>query len=334
MGSCRGGSSTEESVTRLLIIKPSSLGDIVHALQVAHAIQTQMPQVKIDWVAREIFAPLVEVCPVVDRVMIFRRMGGVTAFFRLLREIRSTRYDYVLDMQGLARSAIMTAASRGRRKLGRSDAREGARLACHRLAPLPSSGRLSHAVEILLQFCRLLNVRPELAGPLPFEMREDALGGSLPAAVLEARPIVLFPGSRRPEKEWRGFGELTRILLEQEPETRVVWAGNEVLPDPVPVDDAGRFHNLTARTSLEALVPLVTAAGAVVANDSGPMHLAAATGRPTLAVFGPTDPALYGPYPLNSPRHEVVRAPGGDLGKLSAAAVYEKLGALRDRCRK
>jgi heptosyltransferase I len=329
MDCCGASDSSHDKAMKLLIIKPSSLGDIIHGLQVAHTIRAQLPEVQIDWVARDIFAPLVEACPVVDRVLCFRRKEGIGAFVRLLREIRLTRYDWVLDFQGLARSGLMTLASRSPRKLGRSDAREGARLAYHETAPLPEGDRPRHAVEILLQFCPLLGLRPELAGPIPLRIDRKELESLLEPHYLQGQSVVLFPGSRRPEKEWKGFAELTRLLLKRMAHVRVIWSGSE------PVASAGiegsRFVNLTGRTSLQAVISLVAEAGVVVANDSGPMHLAAALGRPTLAVFGPTDPERYGPFPLQDPAHIVVQAPNGNLEALSAEDVYAALSRLLGR---
>lgn len=323
MTRCCEDTASRSNRPRLLIIKPSSLGDIVHGLQLAHSIRSQMPAVEIDWVAREVFAPLVELCPVVDRVIVFERRGGPAAFLRLLKRIRQRRYDVVLDLQGLARSGLMTAAARAERKLGRSDAREGARLACHESAPLPPAGRRSHALDILLRFCPLLDLQPILARPLPFRTSGPGPEPILPLEARKPAPVVLFPGSRRPEKEWKGFSELTRLLLQRQPQVRVVWAGSEKMA--AGKHDDGRFFNLTGKTSLPALVPLIAGARVVVANDSGPMHLAAALGVPTVALFGPTPPELYGPYPLDDPRHIVVRAPGGDLARLTAETVYARV---------
>src|ERR1041385_1871813 len=96
---------------RVLIIKPSSLGDIIHALQVAQSLRAQTGEVEIDWVAAKAFAPLVRACPVVDRVYEFDRKGSVADFARLAKEIRREQYDWALDMQGLARSAVLLAAA-------------------------------------------------------------------------------------------------------------------------------------------------------------------------------------------------------------------------------
>jgi ADP-heptose:LPS heptosyltransferase len=113
-----------DSIQRILIIKPSSMGDIIHGLLVAEAIQAQLPNVSIDWVVRREFAELVDAASVIDQTFIFKRTGGIRGFVRLMRAIRAQRYDVVIDLQGLARTGILTRVARAPRKLGRSDARE------------------------------------------------------------------------------------------------------------------------------------------------------------------------------------------------------------------
>ena len=113
-------------MTNLLIIKPSSLGDIVHGLQVAASLKAQRPELRISWIVRDIFEALVRTCEVVDRTYVFQRSEGVRGFLKLMREVRQTHFDYVFDMQGLLRTGLMTWQARAAKKVGRSDAREGA----------------------------------------------------------------------------------------------------------------------------------------------------------------------------------------------------------------
>jgi ADP-heptose:LPS heptosyltransferase len=317
------------SMTELLIIKPSSLGDIVHGLQLATSLKHQREGLRISWIVREIFAPLVRACEAVDRVYVFERSGGTKGFLKLMREVRRTKFDYVFDLQGLLRTGLMTSRVRAKRKIGRSDAREWSGIFYDRKVPLPPEGRRSHALDILLQFCPELGAKPELRGTLGFR---DA--GELPLKFTEGRgggrPILMFPDSRRPEKRWGGFKQLTEMILRGEPGRKVIWAGSNPLPDrgAFPAD---RFLNLTGNTSLVSLPALVRRAEWVVTNDSGPMHLAAALGVRVLAIFGPTDPRLYGPYPPGGHNNHVVQAPVGNLKLLPAKDVYARLQRIRSR---
>jgi ADP-heptose:LPS heptosyltransferase len=316
-------------MTELLIIKPSSLGDIVHGLQVAASLKAQVEGLRISWVVREIFAPIVRACTAVDEVHIFERGGGAKAFLRLSRELRRKHYDFVFDFQGLLRTGLLTSRVQADRKVGRSDARECSGLFYGERVPLPREGRQSHALEILLQFCPVLGGKAELRGTLSFRPVEglslrfaDARGGG--------RPILMFVDSRRAEKCWNGFKQLTEFILREDRARKVVWAGSSYVHDRGAFP-AGQFFNLTGNTSLVSLPALIRRAEWVIANDSGPMHLAAALGVPVMGIFGPTDPRLFGPYPLNAPDHVVVQAPVGDLRLLAAKDVYARFQRARAR---
>lgn len=346
-------------MSQLLVIKPSSLGDIIHALMVVEALRRERPETKVGWVVRDIFAPLVAASLTVERSHVFHRKGGVAAFGQLITEIREAGYDTVADMQGLARSGLIALCSgvpRARR-YGRSDARELSGLACGKKArlpvALPAAGAAGgaavppHAVDILRQFLPLFGVDAGVElGTLRF--RSENLSAAASAVLNCGRELILlFPESRRPEKEWAGFAALTDLLLEQwgagvgangaadggaggVAAPLVCWLGSSA------VEDGGRwpadsFVNLTGRTSIAELPALIGAASVVVANDSGPMHIAAATGRKTVALFGPTDPRRYGPYPLDCPRHRVLRAPSTLLADISAQEVAAAVGELRQQ---
>ena len=317
---------------QLLIIKPSSLGDIVHGLQVAASLKAQRPELRISWVVRNIFAPIVRACEAVDQTYVFRRDEGMKGFFALMREVRQTKFDYAFDFQGLLRTGLMMSRTHADKKVGRSDAREGAWIFYKQLAPLPPGGRNAHALEVLLQFCPILEARPELHGSLRFRTSEnlnlsfvDGRGGT--------KPTVMFPDSRRPEKRWTGFKELTEMLIRDGTGRKVVWAGNNYMPDKDAFPPA-QFLNLTGNTSLVSLPALIQRADWVISNDSGPMHLSAALGVRTLGIFGPTDPRRFGPYPLTAPTNHVVQAPVGDLKLLPAKegfARFQRLDRTRPR---
>jgi ADP-heptose:LPS heptosyltransferase len=223
----------------------------------------------------------------------------------------------------------MTSRARAKHKVGRSDAREWAGVFYDEKVPLPPDGRHSHALDILLQFCKVLGEKPEIRGILKFR-EVDSLNLRFADGRGGARPYVLFPDSRRPEKKWGGFKQLTELILREDRSRKVVWAGNNLLADRGAFP-ASQFLNLTGNTSLVSLPALVKKADWVVSNDSGPMHLAAAMGVKVFAIFGPTDPALFGPYPLGSPRNHVIQAPVGDLRLLSARDVYARFQRIRGR---
>jgi heptosyltransferase-1 len=308
---------------RWLVIKPSSLGDIIHGLQVMQAAAEACGPVEITWVAGDSFASLVEQAAVVNRVVVFKRRGGVGAFLRLLGELRRERYDRVIDLQGLARSGLMTWAVRAKQKMGRGDSREGARLAYGQRTPW-RGGAPRHAVDILAEFLPLLGSAVTPARRINWKTRP--LSDDLQSVVSEA--VLLFPDSRRPEKQWPYFAELTTLLTRRYPERRFVWLGSQPGAGSQLVAELPSVTDCCGKTALADLPALISQAALVVANDSGPMHLAAAAGKPVVALFGPTDPACYGPWPLADPAHQVICAPDGDLSRLTPDVVAEAVGQM------
>jgi ADP-heptose:LPS heptosyltransferase len=305
----------------LLVIQPSSLGDIAHGLRVVAAVKARNPEWRVSWVVRDIFAPLVRASTVVDQTFVFQRHEGARAFLRLMREVRRKEFDVVFDFQGLLRSGLMTKWSRAARKIGRTDAREGSGIFYGERAPLPAAGRQAHLLEILLQFCPLVGAAPQTEGPLVFrEMDRLNLDFMEPRRGL--RPVLIFPDSRREDLKWGGYGPFSSLLV-RELGRKVVWAGAAYLPCRENFPD-GTFVNLTGNTSLTSLAAIMQRADWVVANDSGPLHLAAALQVRTLGVFGPTDPQRHGPWPLNSPTNYIIQAPVGDLRLLSAKDAFAR----------
>ena len=312
------------NVRSLLVIKPSSLGDIVHGLQVIQTVARELPDCRITWVARDRFAPLVEMAPCVHEVIHFQRKKGWRGILDVMKTLRSRRFDAVWDMQGLLRSGLMAAAARSPVKWGRNDSREGAGLFTRKVRM--ADGR--HAIPVLLEFARTLGIEKGIE--IPLELRPCPVFPWTP--FFEGDPLrrfVIFTDSRGAEKEWPKFDALTRLIFENIPDSRVAWcAGAPAVPDfAVP---EGRFLNLTG-CPFDEMIALARQPSVFIGNDSGPMHLSAAVGNRVLAIFGPTSPARFGPWPPDSPRTAAVVAPGGRLADLTPEAVFEDVVALSTR---
>lgn len=315
---------------RILVVKPSSLGDIIHGLQVVESLKSQFEKrnqsVEIHWVIRDLFADFLTQSPLVTHCFIFHRNGGFFSFLKLIAAIRKESYDWVLDLQGLARSALITFFAKGKRKIGRADAREGARLLYGEKISFPEKSL--HALDILKNFLPKLGLEPRLQRSL--SIRTYAWPYHFP----KQNYIALFPNSRRPEKEWPYFVELTHLLLKKLP-FNVVWLG-QTLPQGAESIHETRLHNLIGKTSLAELPGLIKEAKCIVANDSGPMHLAAALEKPLVALFGPTEKERFGPYPLESCRHRILVGEGKKIGVISAdcvaETVMELMNQLKENC--
>lgn len=273
---------------RILIVKPSSLGDVVHALPTVARIRTKYPDAHIDWLINDSFAPLLQRCPLINEVIVFPRHTYAklpSLFYRL----RAARYHLVIDLQGLFRSGIFTAVTGASRRIGLSDSREGACLFHNEIVHVPRC----HAVDRYLKAADYLG-----CPPLPVEFPLGVEG----EASAEPRLIAINPSARWKTKLWGDdkFAELIRRL----PSKRVVLTGSAA--DAVRCERIAQgARNLAGKTSLLELAELYRRCAVLISNDTGPMHIAAAVGTPVVAIFGPTDPVLTGPY---GKQHVVLRA--------------------------
>lgn len=296
---------------RILIIKPSSLGDVIHALPVLAGLRQRYPQAHIAWLISTACAGLLEGQPDLDELIPFdrkryawvgRRLGITREFIGFLRELRTRRFDLVLDLQGLFRSGFIAWTCGARYRLGFAAARE--------LGWIFYSDRLRqkdperHAVERNYDFGRFLGFA---AAPMRFPLMVSQEARAAVRARLAARGVaadnrylLLAPGTRWETKRWPAdrFAEVAR-RVRSELGWPVVIAG---APDECAVAAevaalAGEgVVNFAGQTTLPEMTALVADAAGTVMNDSGPMHLAAALGRPLVAVYGPTSPLRTGPY--------------------------------------
>lgn len=304
---------------KLLIIKPSSLGDIVHGLQIANEIKRRIADVEIDWVVRDCFADVVELSGIVDNVLLFHRHGGFWKFVNLIRQIRRKKYDFFLDMQGLARSGILTFFARSENKVGRRDSRECARFFYNKVVDLPAK-KNCHAVDILLEFLKVFNLEPRLLCNVEFKIDVKRIDSNV-LSLAKCSPICLFPGSRRAEKEWPYFSELAKKLSEEMPTEKILIVGNKKISLPT----RENVVDLTNKTTIAEMIFLIKNATLSISNDSAPVHISAAVGRPVLALFGPTDPRKYGPYNASASGSCSILAKSENLNNLSVDEVLAKI---------
>jgi 3-deoxy-D-manno-octulosonic-acid transferase/heptosyltransferase-1 len=291
----------------VLIIKLSSVGDVVHALPVASALKRSYPELHITWAVEEWTAPVVAAHPCVDRLVVFPTLvrwprtplQWAKALARAVRELRSERYDVILDLQGLARSALMSAVARSRLRVARAGQREGAHLVSYGV-PLPD-GQL-HAVDEYLQVAQHLGAHE---GPATFALPvSDAARRSI-ARMLAGHGvggdeplIVVNPSAARRWKEWP-LDRWTRVVEALAEDVTVVVVGTTSHQDrhaQIAARSSKRTIDMTGKTTLSELIALLDRATLHVAPDTGTVHLAAALGTPVVAVYGPTPPGRVGPY--------------------------------------
>lgn len=297
---------------RILLIRPSALGDVCRTVPVLATLRAAFPRARIDWLVQDSFAAAIERHPALSCAIPFPRRrfgrplssGSLAAFFEWSGCLADVGYDLVVDAQGLARSGLLAFLTGAGVRLGYANAQELAALFYTRRVHVP---RERHAVD------RMLGLVSEGLGiPAVPDMRlytdpaaRDQVGSFEPLA--GRRFILIAPTSRWPAKRWSAqrFAALTDALLSSPAAMRlasaVVLVGGPGERDQCAplLDLAGRDEriiDLVGATPVSLLMALVEAARLVVANDSAALHMAVGLGRPTVALFGPTDVSRVGPF--------------------------------------
>lgn len=271
----------------ILIIKPGSFGDVIHALPCAAALKKLRPRTRITWLVDERWQPLLTGNPVIDETIVFPRENfrgpaGALRSLAWIRQLQPLRPDVALDLQGLLRSALMARFSRARHITGLADAREGARWFYHTVTPVTPG---EHSVQRCLRSLETLGLPS--AGPPEFPLPAGTLPAGLPA---NAPFVVLHPFARGKGKSLSPKHVLA--LCQALAPLPVVLAGQGRPPADLPENTI----NLLNQTRITEMIGLLRAAAFVVSVDSGPMHIAAALHSRLLSLHTWSDPRLVGPY--------------------------------------
>jgi lipopolysaccharide heptosyltransferase I len=296
----------EYPARRIALLKPSALGDVVHTLPVLTALRQRYPRAHITWVVNRSYEPLLVGHRDLDATLPFDRGAARAGWWRatrmwtqLMLELRRRCFDLVVDLQGLFRTGLMAAATRAPRRVGLSTAREGASWFYTDVVPVADPEGL-HAVDRCWLVAAALgagHLDKEFHVPLADEARAwagEALAGC-------PRPwLVLGVGSRWATKRWPPphFAALARRARAEFGGTVIFIGAREeaVLSQAVRERLTGPVVDLAGATTLPQLAAILARADAVLANDTGPLHLAAALGRPVVAPYTCTRLRLSGPY--------------------------------------
>ncbi|MDA8418641.1 MAG: lipopolysaccharide heptosyltransferase I [Desulfobacteraceae bacterium] len=313
---------------KILIVKTSAIGDVIHTLPALNCLRRHYPEARIDWLVEEAAAEAVIGHRAVDRVLVSRRKSWIKFiksgrflaagrdFYRLWHDLRATRYDLLLDFQGLLKSGIFVFGARARRKVGFGPGMEHAEASWLFLNErLPPVAMDQHAIQRELQLLAAIGI-PCQDVVFDFPVRdEDQNQVRRLLAKLGADPsepmVAINPLTTWPTKHWLNerFAAVADRLGEMG--VKVVFTGGlgeaPVIAEKIIASMRHRDKaiNLAGRTSLKELAALYGMVQAVITTDTGPMHVAAAVGTPVVALFGPTAPWRTGPY---GDKHRVLRA--------------------------
>lgn len=323
---------------RILIVRLSAIGDVLHATTVVHNLRRLAPDVHITWLASPPASTLLEGNPDIDRLLLFDRRPIDAASARLAlrtcwRELKKAKsllapytFDIALDLQGLFLTGILTRLSGAPRRIGIHERHEGNPLFMTEMAPdiaSPHKVRRYYTALAPLGFLQeTLIPGPVLA--LPASLADFAARFWQAHGIDPARPLLMVcVRTTWPDKNWPPayFGEALRALPVG---VQIVFAG---APGDIPfIEEAqaalGSAHaslSIAGETSLLELAALLKSASLLLTGDTGPLYIAEAVGTPTLSLWGPTSPAIYGPL---TPGHIFVESP------------YPCRACCRTRCQK
>lgn len=297
---------------KVCLIKPSSLGDVVHATPILAALRSLWPDAHIAWVVNRGLKDLIQGLPELNEVIPFDRgargLGAARALADLASRLRSGRFDVAIDLQGLLRSALFGLATGASVRVGLRDAREGApHFYTHRISPAAGA---THAVDRLMAIAAAFGAKDSAPRFLVSTSPADHEWAARQLGSIPGPRLVLNMGARWPTKRWppASFARVAErahqalgadLVLVGAPEDRPIVDEFLAQLGPIPSLD------LCGKTTLPQLAAVASACDLFLTNDTGPMHLAAAAGARVVGIFTCTQPEKTGPY---GPRCTVVRS--------------------------
>jgi lipopolysaccharide heptosyltransferase I len=275
---------TDAARSRLLVIRLSAFGDVIHTIPAVVALRDALPETEIAWAVEPAYAELVEIVARITAIRVSLKQWSLSRIAAAYRNVRG--FDTAVDFQGLVKSSLIARSSGAQERFGfaRDVIRE--KPAAWFVNRPVTIDRSSHVVEWNLDLARAL--APAIAGVPDADFAPFAADPSGKLAGFRNR-VVLLPGAGRPEKQWpvERFCELARRIGS---DALIAWGpGEELLAGAIGAEVA-------PATNFRELASLLGRARLVIGADTGPLHLAAALGTPVIGLYGPTNPARNGPY--------------------------------------
>ena len=286
---------------RILLIKPSSLGDIVHALPVVAALKDRWPGARLTWLVKRQWADLVERAAGVDRVWPVDATVG--SWLGQVSALRAERFDLAVDLQGLFRSGALAWLSNASQRIGLANGREGSPWFYTHRVPVPTVEM--HAVDRYLLVATALGAGPQGTPQFRFKMLEADFAVvrevfQRKGSSVDSPWVAMNLSARWPTKRWplSSFAVVLDQLYKEGLGPVAVIGSSSEQHEAIQLRTLTKnpFVDLSGAVSIGYLPALLSKAALVITNDSGPMHIAAAVGTPVVALFGPTSATRTGPY--------------------------------------
>jgi len=290
------------SSPRILIVRLSAIGDVIHGIPVLNALRKAFPKAHLGWVVEERAARLLEDHPALDQLITVPRgwLKSPRAVLRLRRQLHAAAFDVTIDVQGLTKSAMAAWLSGAKRRIG-FDGAKGRELSRQLNTELVSS-TAEHIIDCNLELLQPLGITsPEVQFNLPEKAQDRMIAERLIRRVgLENGFALINPGAGWPSKLWPAerFAEVAQHLGRTwHLPSVVVWGGKQeqALAHKVVANSQGYAWEAPP-TSLLELAALARRARLFLAADTGPLHLAVAVGAPCIGLFGPMPAKRNGPY--------------------------------------
>jgi heptosyltransferase I len=283
---------------RVLIVRLGSLGDLVHTLPALSELHAAWPDAEIDWVVEQVHAEFLAMVPSLSRVIV---LGERTAagWWEVIRTLRARKYDLAIDLQGLVKSASLARFSSAKRVVGFNAEALRERAARLFYTETLEVDDTRHVIEKNLAVVRGLTAKSP-GSALRFDLKEPE---SPALSALRAQGVKAFavinPGAAWPNKRWQpdSFAAIALFIHATYGWTPVVlWGPGERDIAQAICDSTGGVARCAPPTKLADLVAIARASKLFVSGDTGPLHIAGATGTPIVALFGPTSPGRNGPW--------------------------------------
>ncbi len=281
---------------KILIVKPSSLGDIIHSVAFLNALKENFPETVVHWIVAKEFEDLITKHPLIDKVItvdkskwkkVSNLIDTIKAFSHLSAELKKEKYQITFDLQGLLRSGIITWLSNAPLKIGFKEARE--------LSPFFYNKKISASVELhaVLRYleiakaigCKINSIRFPLPPHKPPVWLKDY-----------ENYIVLIPSARWQSKNWPLPYYVELVKMFDNPFLIVGSSSDEDLAKRIEEYSQGKAKSVAGRTTLKELIGVFKKSLFVITPDTGTMHLAVASGKRVVALFGSTSANRTGPF--------------------------------------